>query len=975
MSGPWDRPSPDPGAEWPSEDIESPGSSEPREPEGDAWASGNLWPESPRDADSAWGDWPSPAPSPDGDVLDEPHPTLSDPWAESWTDEAADHPLADAGGWAPPPELTQPEPEWDETPTPEPMEPIGPEPSRSVPVPAEPELRPAEPEQVPPETPAEPPRVQAWAVDTDPWGAALPVDEPSDEVAAAEPMAPESPPLPDWLVEPLPKPVPEPVAEPEPEAEPEPGADAEPVAEPEPEAEPEPGADAEPVAEPEPQAEPEPWVAAAPPPEPSTEPDAATPLPPLPEAAAEAEPIGESEAEEEASSWRRFVPWAAAAPALATDGEPTSESESEAEAAVRAEVAEEAGLAPATEAVAEPDLALATEAVAEPDLASAAEAAAEQEELAPAAEAAAEQAELAPAAEEAVESEVAAAAPTDEGELEPAVEEPESRWRRLAPWAAGATAAGAAAAAPGSIAPDAIEAPREPEPEPAADAEPEAEHDEVAIPAEPEEPATAPEPEPMAAQASPWGAPEAGVEPPPLAPLPDWLAPDDELGDEPVVTAAEGDVIPAQPEDAVPESTQVFPSSWAPPPPPPPPAGETSRSLEPAAGDIRTRLGTQEPDLDDDLEEQPSTAEQAVPWLIGFILLLAGMVIVLLALIFAGDQSLGAGLLTASASASESARPSASAASAAATPTPQQSPSPEPSATPAVATVYGPLEMIYQGRAAALAPIYLLRHDFTTEEEPVTLAQDPSLDVRRFAWTPDGTVGAGLLSDVLVSIEEGEEKRRLGDGIMTITFGDDASTIYAVRVTQDGANDVATVLAIDFESGDTTELASINYPRPDIAAEDALVEAQFADDGGAVRVFWMEDDTLRLWALGGGTWTIEPEGGAVTDLEEALPVLWSADGSRRVTLEAAEGTTTITVLDEGGDPEATTSIEGLVSHLRWSPTGDRVAFTLGRSASGGGVLQNLFLWDLGDGDAPTQLTATGAAFGIEWRGTAPVWRD
>ncbi len=480
----------------------------------------------------------------------------------------------------------------------------------------------------------------------------------------------------------------------------------------------------------------------------------------------------------------------------------------------------------------------------------------------------------------------------------------------------------------------------------------------------------------MAAEVPPWGAPETAEEPPPPAWPPDWLVPDEEPKPEPVEAAADSDVIQVRPEDSVPESTQVFPASWAPPPPPPPPAGETSRTLEPATGDIRTRLGTQEPDLDDDLEEQPSTAEQAVPWLIGFILLLAGMVIVLLALIFAGDQSLGAGLLNASASASGSAQPSASAAaSVAATPTPQPSPSSEPSATPAPAAVYGPLEMIYQGRAAALAPIYLLRHDFTTEDEPVTLAQDSSLDVRRFAWTPDGTVGAGLLADVLVSIEEGKEKRRLGDGIMTITFGDDGSTIYAVRVTQDGANDVATVLAIDFESGDTTELASINYPRPDIAAEDALVEAQFADDGGAVRLFWMEDDTLRLWALGGGTWTIEPEGGAVTDLEEALPVLWSSDGSRRVTLEAAEGTTTITVLDEDGDPEAATSIEGLVSHLRWSPTDDRVAFTLGRSASGGGVLQNLYLWDLGDGDEPMQLTATGAAFGIEWRGTMPVWRD
>ena len=71
-----------------------------------------------------------------------------------------------------------------------------------------------------------------------------------------------------------------------------------------------------------------------------------------------------------------------------------------------------------------------------------------------------------------------------------------------------------------------------------------------------------------------------------------------------------------------------------------PPAARRPAS-SPAAGDIRTTLGQPEPELDDELLEEPTTAEQAVPWLIGVILLLAGMVIVLLALIFAGDASLG----------------------------------------------------------------------------------------------------------------------------------------------------------------------------------------------------------------------------------------------------------------------------------------------------------------------------------------------
>jgi hypothetical protein len=314
--------------------------------------------------------------------------------------------------------------------------------------------------------------------------------------------------------------------------------------------------------------------------------------------------------------------------------------------------------------------------------------------------------------------------------------------------------------------------------------------------------------------------------------------------------------------------------------------------LEPVAGEAQTRLAQPDVEVDEDLEAQPSTAEQAVPWLIGFILLLAGMVIVLLALIFAGDDSLGAGGASPSPSnvaAVVSASPDPTPSVRPATPTPASAPSGTPAPTPTPLPEFGPLEMVYQGRATALAPIYLLRHDFTVEEEPATMAQDPSLDVRRFAWAPDGKAGVGLYADVLVSIEPGVEKRRLGDGITTITFGDDGSVVYAVRVTEDGANDVANVLAIDFASGETTELAAITYARPDIAAEAALQEAQFADEGGAIRLYWMEDDALRLWALGAGSWTIDPDDGAVEEREEAPPVLWGPGGERRIARQRGGG--------------------------------------------------------------------------------------
>ncbi|HVM25324.1 MAG TPA: hypothetical protein VM253_08000, partial [Candidatus Limnocylindrales bacterium] len=352
-----------------------------------------------------------------------------------------------------------------------------------------------------------------------------------------------------------------------------------------------------------------------------------------------------------------------------------------------------------------------------------------------------------------------------EPELRAADEPHGSFWSRL-PWVASREEA---------TEPDIEADAAEPEPQPDLDAEPESEPEAEALPpaAAPEltyEPdldqglqratfdetvsggilvdeADASEPEPEHASAyEPEPEPAPAYEPEP----------------EPEVSTGDPWDEPTWPERA--ESTQVLPTSWSPSMP-----SERPRTgdLEPAAGPVRTTLA--DADLDDDLAAA-STAEQAVPWLIGVILLLAGMVIVLLALIFAGDASLGgAGAASPSPSLAavltdEDATPTPTA-----TPVPTvtagASPTAEATPTPAPGPQYGPLEMVYQGRSAALAPIYLLRRDFTVEGDPAVLAQDGSLDVRRFAWAPDGTVGAGLLADVLVSIEPGTEKRRLGDGL------------------------------------------------------------------------------------------------------------------------------------------------------------------------------------------------------------------
>ena len=291
---------------------------------------------------------------------------------------------------------------------------------------------------------------------------------------------------------------------------------------------------------------------------------------------------------------------------------------------------------------------------------------------------------------------------------------------------------------------------------------------------------------------------------------------------------------------------------------------------------------------------------------------------------------------------------------------------------------YGALEMLYQGRSAALAPIYLLRKDFTQDSEPDVMARDSTLDVRRFAWSPDGRRGAFLYADVLVGINPGVDTHRLTDGISAITFGDDAETVYAVRVVADGGNDSASILAVNQATGHERELDRVSYPRPNIQEEEALSEAQFTDDGGPIRLFWMHDDTLRLWILDGGTWTIDPAEGTATKLdEEALPVLWASEGERRIRLSFENGATRLRMVDRSGDVMASTSVNGRVSHLRWSPRGDQIVFTVGESTANGGVLQDLYLWNLGEGrePKPMMMTNTGASFGAEWRGSQSRWEE
>lgn len=376
---------------------------------------------------------------------------------------------------------------------------------------------------------------------------------------------------------------------------------------------------------------------------------------------------------------------------------------------------------------------------------------------------------------------------------------------------------------------------------------------------------------------------------------------------------------------------------------------------------------------------RPTTAEQAVPWLIGIILALAGMVIVLLALIFTSPDGLVAGQPTATPGASVSLQP-ASLAPASAEPSVAASPSeaasappdPTPGPTPTAQPSFGPLEMVYLGRPSGVAPIYLLRRDFSVADEPEIMAQADQ-GVTQFAWSPDGRVGAAVIAGRAVALTPGQSPRRLADNISALTFGWESDVVYGVRITRDGANDRAQILQIDFATRAADVLANVRYPRPLIGAEAPLREAQFIDDGGVVRLYAVADGNLTLWVLGAPSiYRIDPANGDVSEVSRQ-PTLWSPDGMQRITLHESGNSTTLRLRDRSSTVISATTVTGLVSHVRWAATSNEIAFTIGRLSGGGGVRQDMYVWNLQAREDPAPLTSSGVSFGAEWRGVMPNW--
>ena len=376
---------------------------------------------------------------------------------------------------------------------------------------------------------------------------------------------------------------------------------------------------------------------------------------------------------------------------------------------------------------------------------------------------------------------------------------------------------------------------------------------------------------------------------------------------------------------------------------------------------------------------RPTTAEQAVPWLIGIILALAGMVIVLLALIFSSPNGLvagpdgsegpsptarptdGIGVVDPSTEPSDSGDPSPSASG-------EQTPEPTPTPNP----TFGALEMTYLGRQSATAPIYLLLRDFSVAEDEDVVAQ-ANQGVSSYANAPDGRVSAVVIDGRAVAIDPRGKSRPLADNIRTVTFGWDAETLYAVRITRDGGDDLAKILEIDFVSGAIRQLATIRYTHPVTGAEQPVREAQFIDDGGLVRLYAVADGNLTLWVLGApATYRVDPANGDVTEIGRE-PILWSPDGTLRVTAHEDGNNTALRLRDRGSNVIASTGVKGLVSHIRWAPSSNEIVFTLGVTGANGGVRQDLYVWDLEDRKDPMPLTSSGAAFGAEWRGVMCNW--
>jgi hypothetical protein len=369
---------------------------------------------------------------------------------------------------------------------------------------------------------------------------------------------------------------------------------------------------------------------------------------------------------------------------------------------------------------------------------------------------------------------------------------------------------------------------------------------------------------------------------------------------------------------------------------------------------------------------KPTRAEQAVPWLIGLVLALAGMLIVLLALILSSNE----GLLPAYGSPTPDPTP-------AATPTERPTPTPEPSLapspslaptpTPIPEPAYPPFEIVFMQRTSANGPTHLFTHDFATNTAPVPQARD-NRGVDWYRWAPDGTDGIGLVDGNPLLLTPGSSARDLGDSFDSVTYAADSLTAYGLRTTLAGANDRSELLSIDVASGAVTPLFTWTYPHPTTFQEAVVREAQFADNGGFERLMVLEDGRVVVWILGApAIYTYDPATGANGTLDR-MPLLWAPNGHLRTAIGETGSTTRIAIVGVAGEERGVLAVSGLVSHARWSANSNQIVFTINRGTSGGGVSQDLYAWDLRTGSSAVRLTQDLRSRGGEYRGALELWK-
>jgi hypothetical protein len=420
------------------------------------------------------------------------------------------------------------------------------------------------------------------------------------------------------------------------------------------------------------------------------------------------------------------------------------------------------------------------------------------------------------------------------------------------------------------------------------------------------------------------------------------------------------------------------PHGAAPPPPPPDEApGWPAQDFSPETQDLSPETEDLVTEAPWDVKtygnrRRPTRAEQAVPWLIGLVLALSGMLIVLLALIFSSNE----GLLPAYGTPSPvpSVKP---------VPTPRPTPTPEPSLapspsiaptpTPVPEPTYPPFEVVFMQRTSASGPVHLFTHDFAGTAAPVPQARD-NRGVSWYRWAPDGRQGIALVDGNPLLLTPGSSAIDLGDNFDSVTYSADSNVAYGLRTTLAGSNDRSELLRIDTPTGAVTSLASWTYRHPTTFQESVVKEAQFADNGGFERLMVLEDGRVVVWVLGApAIYTFDPATGAAGTIPQ-MPALWAPNGQLKAVVADSGGNSRIAIQGVAGEERGALSVSGLVSHVRWSVNSNQIVFTINRGTSGGGVSQDLYAWDLETGSAAVRLTQDLRSLGAEYRGAMEIWK-